>query len=378
MINGVANQRIPLTGRFTVHIDRCLTCRACEAACPNHVAYGRLIDEARAMMTNPPSGWPKETMVRKKSGLRNLLEKVFIDKAWRFDVMRPLLHLFQKMGVQDKLQYASVVKGSQLGLLLSKLPWIRYPDYEWQAIYPAIGRKRGEVALFLGCVARLVDVETNISAILLLNHLGFTVHVPRSQTCCGALYQHSGRPAKAEKLIQQNKQAFAGLNIIAIINTASGCGAHLTESCTQDQAENFCAPIIDINQFLVGQDWDEVKVTALPKKVVVHEPCTMRNVLRAASYPYRLLRHIPAIEMRELAGNDRCCGAAGTYFIDQPEIAESLLNDKMKALAETDANYLVTSNIGCLLHFASGLNARGKKIEVLHPVTLLARQIGIK
>ena len=143
--------------------------------------------------------------------------------------------------------------------------------------------------------------------------------------------------------------------------------------------KNFSAPIIDINQFLAEQDWGEVKIRALSKKVVVHDPCSMRNVLRASVYPYQLLARIPDIEVLELDGNNFCCGAAGTYFLDQPEIAELLLSDKMKALAQSaEISYLVTSNIGCLLHLASGLSNQEEKVEVLHPVTLLARQIGIQ
>ncbi|SDH23118.1 glycolate oxidase iron-sulfur subunit [Nitrosomonas sp. Nm132] len=378
MISGAASRRIPMNARFTLHIDRCLTCRACEVVCPNHVAYGRLIDEARVMMTIPPSGLMKGGVARKRNWFRSLLERVFVDKSKRFDVVRPLMYLFQRIGLQEKLQQLSIVKGTRLGLLLSKLPLIHFPLHRWQETYPAIGRECGEVALFLGCVARLVDIETNISTIYVLNNLGYTVHVPNSQTCCGALYQHSGRIAEAADLIQRNKKAFSGLNIKAIISTASGCGAHLTEFYSQYQAENFSAPIVDINKFLVEQDWSEVKITALPKKVVVHDPCSMRNVLRASSYPYRLLAHIPGIEIMELAGNNFCCGAAGTYFLDQPEIAESLLSDKMAALDRAEANYLVTSNIGCLLHFTSGLRDQEKKLEALHPVTLLARQIGIQ
>ncbi|SFI21031.1 (Fe-S)-binding protein [Nitrosomonas sp. Nm34] len=379
MISGVASQRIPMNARFAEHIDRCLTCRACEAACPSQVAYGQLIDEARDMLTASLSDLPEERVIRKKNGFKSWLEKIFIDKTKRFDLLRPLIHFFQTMGLQERLQQSSKVKGTKLGLLLAKLPLVRFPFHKWQEVYPAMGRKRGEVALFLGCVARLVDVETNISAIFVLNHLGYTVYVPRAQTCCGALYQHSGRLTKAAYLIEQNRKAFAGLNIHAIISTASGCGSHLVESCSQHQEKNFSAPIMDINQFLAEQDWSEVKLRALPKKVVVHDPCSMRNGLRASIYPYQLLARIPDIEILELDGNNFCCGAAGTYFIDQPEIAEVLLNDKMRALAQSvETSYLVTSNIGCLLHLASGLGNQEEKVEVLHPVTLLARQIGIQ
>ena len=84
------------------------------------------------------------------------------------------------------------------------------------------------------------------------------------------------------------------------------------------------------------------------------------------------------MEAVPLAGNDQCCGAAGTYFIDQPKIADMLLKDKLDAIRESAAQHLVTSNIGCAMHIANGLYEQGIDVEVLHPVTLLARQMGLK
>ena len=104
----------------------------------------------------------------------------------------------------------------------------------------------------------------------------------------------------------------------------------------------------------------------------------MRHVLREQAYAYQLIARIPGAETVPLAGNDQCCGAAGTYFIDQPEIADMLLQDKITAVKESAAQYLVTSNIGCAMHIANGLYEKGINVEVLHPVTLLAKQMGLK
>jgi glycolate oxidase iron-sulfur subunit len=94
--------------------------------------------------------------------------------------------------------------------------------------------------------------------------------------------------------------------------------------------------------------------------------------------------HIPEVQVVPLAGNNQCCGAAGTYFADQPEMAQVLLNDKLAALHVSGARYLATSNVGCAMHIGSGLRAMRPgaesglrpEIEVVHPVTLLARQMG--
>src|SRR5690606_3379424 len=72
LMSGAASGRIPMNEKFVLHMERCLTCRACEAACPNNVAYGRLIDGARVMIReNQSSG--EEKHQDKKGWLKNFL-----------------------------------------------------------------------------------------------------------------------------------------------------------------------------------------------------------------------------------------------------------------------------------------------------------------
>jgi glycolate oxidase iron-sulfur subunit len=135
---------------------------------------------------------------------------------------------------------------------------------------------------------------------------------------------------------------------------------------------------MDISAFLaVAEGWDEIKLAPLTYKISVHEPCSLRNVLRGSASSYALLARIPGAQIAPLTGNDQCCGAAGTYFLDQPEMAKVLLHDKITAISASGARYLATSNVGCAMHIASALREAGSEIEVLHPVTLIARQMNI-
>jgi glycolate oxidase iron-sulfur subunit len=248
------------------------------------------------------------------------------------------------------------------------------PQPVWKTVYPAMGKVRGEVGLFLGCVARVTDVATLSASIFVLNRLGYTVHVPSRQGCCGAMHESLGEPEKARAFEEQNLQAFAGLNVGAVISTATGCGTAL-KSYTQD----FAGRVRDISEFLLeAVGWEEAEIALLAEKMAVHEPCLMRNVLHCEDKPYELLRRIPGARVAPLAGNDQCCGAAGTYFLTQPDMAASLLADKIEAVKASGARILVSSNIGCALHLAAGLRAAELDIEVVHPITLLARQMGFE
>ncbi|MBS0424073.1 MAG: (Fe-S)-binding protein [Proteobacteria bacterium] len=381
LMNGVASGRIPLNSRFVQHMDRCLTCRACEAICPNRVSYGQLIDEARALIANQP----ESAATIRKSTMRSALERLLLMQPARLDRLRRLLYFIQKRKSLQWLRKSRFVEKNRLLKFIVQLPLVKFPYAAaakgksaavnfWQPVYPAQGEVRGEVALFLGCISRITDVATLNASIYVLNRLGYAVHVPLKQVCCGAIHQHSGNPEQANELARQNQSAFAKFR--TVISTASGCGVQLLESRIAGDRAN----IMDISRFLMtAEGWEDVDIIALPQKILVHEPCSLRNVLRDHVYPYQLIARIPSVEAASLAGgNDQCCGAAGTYFIDQPEIADMLLKDKLNAVKEGAAQYLVTSNIGCAMHMANGLYEQGMNVEVLHPVTLLARQMGLK
>lgn len=365
LMQGVLEQRIPLNERFRAHIDLCLGCRACENVCPNNVAYGDLIAGVRGVVERSRRRGLSQRLVRAVLVDGLLVKPAMLRRAgvvFRTWQMSGLKSLGQKMAW---LQRLSLVR------IASRLPLLK-PQPAWQSVYPAAGRARGKVGLFLGCVARVADNETLSASIFVLNRLGYTVHVPAAQTCCGALHTSLGEPEKAHGLERKNLDAFSGLELDAVISTATGCGVAL-----KGYPQNFASRVKDVSEFLAeAEGWEEALIAPLPERVAVHEHCLMRNVLHCQGKPYDLLRRIPGAMVFPLAGNDQCCGAAGAYFLTQPEMAAALLADKIEALKAGSARILVSSNIGCALHLAVGLKSTGIDIEVLHPVTLLARQMG--
>jgi glycolate oxidase iron-sulfur subunit len=360
LMQGVLERRIPANERFQAHIDLCLACRACENVCPNNVEYGRLISGARAIVEKS----------RRRSVWQRLGRLVLMDGvATRPSMLRlvgGVLRIWQAMaGKAGWLMRFGLVR------IATRLPPLR-PQPVWKAVYPAAGKVRGEVGLFLGCVARVTDVETLSASIFVLNRFGYTVHVPPRQGCCGAMHASLGEPEKVRVFEERNLRAYTGVNVEAVISTATGCGTAL-----KNYPQDFAGRVRDISEFLgEAEGWEEAGIAPPAEKMAVHEPCLMRNVLHCQDKPYDLLRRIPGATVVPLAGNDQCCGAAGTYFLTQPDMAASLLADKIEAVKASGARILATSNIGCAMHLAVGLKAAGIEIEVIHPITLLARQMG--
>jgi glycolate oxidase iron-sulfur subunit len=145
-----------------------------------------------------------------------------------------------------------------------------------------------------------------------------------------------------------------------------------------DQGRQFGLRIQDICQFIDGLEWpSSLAIRPLPLTVCIHSPCSLKNVLRANRHAAALLRRIPELKVVELPAKTQCCGAAGSYMVEHPEMAATLRDDVLDAMAVIKPDLLVTSNPGCAMHLRAGLKKRSHETaEVLHPITLLARHLG--
>ena len=91
----------------------------------------------------------------------------------------------------------------------------------------------------------------------------------------------------------------------------------------------------------------------------------------------KLLQRLPGINITALPETIQCCGSAGSYMLKHPKMAQALLSDLLEEALGIQFDYLVSSNIGCALHIAAGLRERGIKMEIIHPIALIARQLKV-
>ncbi|MFQ5936549.1 MAG: (Fe-S)-binding protein [Acidiferrobacterales bacterium] len=373
LMRALAREELAATAQLESHLALCLTCRNCERVCPAKVNYGRLIDHGRALLEVR-----RQRPLVQRLSRRLVLDKLIARPA-RLRWLAKMFRAYQVTGLQ-KLARASGLLW-MLGLrhwdsLMPRIP----AQLGWQQTYPAPTTTQGSVALFTGCVANVFDRVTLAATIEVLNALGYKVMVPRGQVCCGALHQHSGEIEKAMALMRRNVEVFNAEHADVIVTTASGCGAMLSEYSLclpeDERAAAFSIKIKDVSQFLLDVEWPtDVTLAPLDAHVAIHDPCTLANVLRDAEGPYRLLQRIPGIRLLALPENDVCCGAAGVYFLTQPEMASTLRARKLDALAESHPDTLVTSNVGCAMHLQQAIQQARLEIEVSHPIVLIARQL---
>ncbi len=359
LIQAWAGGHLEDSNAVRTHIDNCLLCRECERICPAVVPYSRLIDNFRGQFHAE----------NKPSFALSVLKKVTQDKTAQ-RLTQSGLKLYQTTALQKIVRSLKLPKLLHLDKMERLLS--HYSESSPLAEhYAATTDCKGTVGLFVGCMGSLLDAETVHAAIKVLTAVGFNVYIPAQQTCCGALALHSGDKESAEQLANINTQAYATQTLDAIVTIASGCGSQL-----QDYAQTeFANKIMDISQFLIRSGGNlREQLRPLSASVCLHTPCSLKNAMRAEQGALQLLQQIPELTITPLPKTIVCCGSAGSYMLEHSAMAEALLADVLNAASTTQAQYLVSSNIGCALHIAAGLQERKINMEVLHPVVLIARQ----
>ncbi len=364
LIQGWAQGALELTPKLTDHIDHCLLCRSCEAVCPANVPYGRIIDDFRAHIHETHAETSGEG-----SRINAMVVRFLKAEQPRF-IQSGMSRLARSSAGQ------SIARQLGLGALAGGLPDIpsglrtikpgRYAETSENA--------QGEAQLFLGCTGTLLDAETLDSAVGLLNALGISIDIPENQGCCGALDLHAGGKHDAMEQMQRNGQAFQGPATTAVISCASGCGAMLKDY-TEDEG-SIGARHADISSYLDRLQWPEsMTVAPLEATAIIQSPCSLRNVLKTQDAPLKLLTKIPGLKVAPLPNSIRCCGAAGSFMLNHPDEAQAYRQDILDRILADKPRFLLSSNPGCAAHLRSGLRELGLEVEVVHPVTLLWRQV---
>ena len=102
-----------------------------------------------------------------------------------------------------------------------------------------------------------------------------------------------------------------------------------------------------------------------------HDACHLVHAQKVREQPRRLLSQIPGLKLVELPESELCCGAAGTYNLTEPEMAERLSRRKLRNIVDTGARLVITANAGCLMQIACEARMQGQVLKIVHPMDLL-------
>jgi glycolate oxidase iron-sulfur subunit len=363
-----------LSAPMVGHLDNCLGCMACVTACPSGVQYDKLIEDTRAQVER---NWEREPQDR---AFRRLVFELFPHPG-RLRAAAPGLALARTLGL-DRLARRPRVRKlaprlASLAALSPQTP-LRQALTRLPERFEARGEKRGTVAMLQGCVQRVFFGDVNEATAKVLAAEGWEVHAPSSPRCCGALQMHSGEDAV--DLARATIEAFDGYEHVVV--NAAGCGSamkdygHLLREDPEwaERAAKFSEKVKDVNELLAA-DEPRAERRPLPMKVAYHDACHLSHAQGVRSQPRELLRGIPELELVEPKEWEICCGSAGVYNLLKPEPASELGERKARNLLDTGADAIAAANPGCALQIAAHSERLGRRLEVFHPMELLARSI---
>lgn len=337
----------PATVTLRNHLDRCLTCRACETTCPSGVQYHRLLDIGRELVEEQVPRSRVQRLLRKLLGytLRSPRRMAVVLFAGRLS--RPLMP-------------ASLRK---------RIPVARKP------VPFTPGEHSRQMLLLDGCAQPAAAPQINATSIRVFDRLGIRLTVVKEAGCCGALQFHLSDIEGARERARQNIDAWWPLiqqGAEAIVVTATGCApmvkdyAHLLRDDARYAEQAACVSALakDLSEVLKNENLDTFKKST-GQRIGFHSPCTLQHAQRLNGLVEKLLQDI-GYQLTPVRDAHLCCGSAGTYSILQPDISSRLLKNKLQTLQEHKPVMIATANIGCLLHLQTGAD-----VPVIHWIELL-------
>lgn len=393
LMRAVADGRLNLTPEVTSHLEACLDCRACETACPSGVKYGRLIEPFKVAMESDAvrEGSARSGPITQATDLltSTLLTKLFPSAKLTQWALWPARWL-QQWGLDGlaKSWPARLMTPEILQRMHRLLPKLSPPAPPFPERLPPVGTKRATVALFTGCVAEAMFSQTNRATARVLQHNGCEVLVPRSQGCCGAIHYHNGDRTQAIALARQNLASFPWREIDAVIVNVAGCGAmlkdygHIGEEdpaispVLLEELGSFAGSVRDVSEFLMALG-PVAPGIPVPMKAVYHDACHLCHAQKIRQQPRDLLAMVPGLEIAPIEEAEICCGAAGSYNLTQPEMADRLGRRKAGHIRDVPGVAAVlTGNAGCALQLAASLSESGSPLPVMHIMDILDKSYG--
>jgi glycolate oxidase iron-sulfur subunit len=334
-------------------MEFCLLCRHCESVCPSGVRFGAMMEVARDGITRE-IGRPIGARFLRWLGFRVALPHRFVLRAAAY---------FARIA-------APLLRTPRIPPAGERRP---LPERT-----PAVGERRGSVAVLEGCVMPILYGRVNRATVEVLARCGFDVLSPAGQTCCGSLHAHNGDLEGARRLARRTIAAFESPEGEIVVNSA-GCSAHMkdyghllaSDSAWAERAKRFSARVRDFSEFAASDRCRPAFVQKSTASVAYDDPCHLCHAQGIRAQPRNLLDAIPGLRRVEMRDAESCCGSAGIYSLLRPGTSSAVLQPKIEALRESGAATLVTANPGCQMQWESGLARAGLRVRVAHIAEIL-------
>jgi len=234
------------------------------------------------------------------------------------------------------------------------------------------------VQLFVPCFIDQLYPAVAFNMVKVLEKAGCKVSYNGNQTCCGQPAFNAGFRDEAKAVCKKFLEDFKGDDYI-VAPSASCAGfvrnyyKTLFENSAHIQAVKQIAPrMYEFSDFMVNVLKIENIGARFEGKAAYHDSCAALREIGIKKEPRKLLSNVEGLELVEMDDNETCCGFGGTFAVKFNEISAAMADQKITNATATKADYLISTDMSCLMHIAGCAQVKGATIKSLHLADVLA------
>jgi L-lactate dehydrogenase complex protein LldE len=234
------------------------------------------------------------------------------------------------------------------------------------------------VQIFIPCFVDQLYPDTAFNMIKVLEKAGCTASYNTSQTCCGQPAFNAGFWDEAKSVCTKFLKDFKGTDYI-VAPSASCVGfvrnyytRLFDNSSMHHDVADIGKRIFELSEFLVQVLKKEEFGASLEGKATYHDSCAGLRECRIKQEPRKLLSHVKGLEIAEMNDVETCCGFGGTFAVKFESISIGMGEQKVENALATGAQYIISTDLSCLMHLQGYINQKGYSLKALHLADVLA------
>lgn len=234
------------------------------------------------------------------------------------------------------------------------------------------------VQLFIPCFVDQLYPQTAFNMIKVLEKAGCTVEYNTEQTCCGQPAFNAGFRDEAKEVCSKFIKDFRGADYI-VAPSASCVGfirnyylKMFDNSSVHNEVKDLGKRTFELTDFLVNVLHVEDLGATLNGTVTYHDSCAALRECRIKEEPRKLLGKVRGLELVEMNDVETCCGFGGTFAVKFEAISIGMADQKTANAVATGAQYIVSTDLSCLMHLDGYIRHKGLNIRTMHIADVLA------
>lgn len=234
------------------------------------------------------------------------------------------------------------------------------------------------VQLFIPCFVDQLYPDTGFNMLKVLEKAGCTVAYNPAQTCCGQPAFNAGFWDEAKAVCTKFIKDFSGSEYI--VCPSASCAGFVKNYYSQlfdnsslhNQVKDLSRRVVEFSEFMVNILKVENVGAALPGKATYHDSCAALRECHIKTEPRKLLAQVQGLDLIEMNEVTTCCGFGGTFAVKFDAISIGMGEQKVEHALDTGADYLISTDLSCLMHLQGYLNKKGSQLKTMHMADVLA------